>query len=209
LPRRCRKWFLTFDPPPNGGALAGTPRQTASLTLNSKGGERCRFYERPGIRLLGRRSLPGSRGIDVTRRAGCVKPPDTGCCPPSLCLVSRTIRPKKDRPSEPFGANAASRDRPTYADVDQTSCFSDEVDRRGLRRVANLGSAGDRTLSCVFVSKSSVSCARANWLEVWLTMRPRFTARPLSEITPIVRPEAQQNPSDPVISESYQGLGMI
>jgi hypothetical protein len=79
----------------------------------------------------------------------------------------------------------------------------------GLRRVANLGSAGDRTLSCVFVSKSSVSCARANWLEVWLTMRPRFTARPLSEITPIVRPEAQQNPSDPVISESYQGLGMI
>jgi hypothetical protein len=24
-------------------------------------------------------------------------------------------------------------------------------------------------------------------------MRPRFTARPLSEITPIVRPEAQQN----------------
>ena len=75
----------------------------------------------------------------------------------------------------------------------------------GLRRVANLGSAGDRTLSCVFVSKSSVSCARANWLEVWLTMRPRFTARPLSEITPIVRPEAQQNPSDPVISESYRG----
>jgi hypothetical protein len=51
--------------------------------------------------------------------------------------------------------------------------------------------------------------ALANWLEIWLTMRPRFTARPLSEITPIVRPEAQQNPSDPVISESYQGLGMI
>ena len=44
-----------------------------------------------------------------------------------------------------------------------------------------------------------------NWLEVWLTMRPRFTARPLSEIIPIVRPEAQQNPSDPVISESYRG----
>ena len=78
------------------------------------------------------------------------------------------------------------------------------ISSRG-RRVANLGSAGDRTLSCVFVSKSSVSCARANWLEVWLTMRPRFTARPLSEITPIVRPEAQQNPSDSVISESYRG----
>ena len=69
---------------------------------------------------------------------------------------------------------------------------------RELRRVANLGSAGDRTLSCVFVSKSSVSCARANWLEVWLTMRPHFTARPLSEITPIVRPEALQISFDPV-----------
>jgi hypothetical protein len=40
-----------------------------------------------------------------------------------------------------------------------------------------------------------------------LSMRPRFTAGPIREITPVVGPQAQQNPSDPVISESYQELG--
>ena len=38
---------------------------------------------------------------------------------------------------------------------------------------------------------------------------PAFHGRPIREIAPVVGPEVQQNPSDPVISESYQGLGMF
>ena len=36
---------------------------------------------------------------------------------------------------------------------------------------------------------------------------PAFHGWPLREITPIAGPEAQENPSGPVISESYHGLG--
>jgi hypothetical protein len=40
---------------------------------------------------------------------------------------------------------------------------------------------------------------------------PAFRGRPLRKFTPVVSPEAPQNPSYyyPVISESYQELGMI
>ena len=43
----------------------------------------------------------------------------------------------------------------------------------------------------------------------WSTPVEQQPLQRAGEITPIVRPEAQQNPSDPVISESYQGLGIF
>ena len=53
---------------------------------------------------------------------------------------------------------------------------------------------------------SLVKRQRSRWAKTGCTgEHANFT----KEITPVICPEAQQNPSHPVISESYQGLGMI